>query len=82
MCDRKQTNSLLYDLGERDLTWQRSTSSNFTVGGIRQAKQKGDDKRIKALTNYTKKTGGGQGLSVGTMGDKKNDVFKKKSRSE
>jgi hypothetical protein len=26
---------------------------------IRQAKQKGDDQRLRAITNYAKKTGGG-----------------------
>jgi hypothetical protein len=32
---------------------------------IRQAKLKGDEQRLRAITNYAKKTGGGPGLSAG-----------------
>jgi hypothetical protein len=47
------------------MTVTKKHLQHFYSRKVRQAKQKGDEQRLKAITNYCKRTGGGQGLSAG-----------------
>jgi sugar phosphate permease len=65
LCIIRTLKIVLHVFQRTGMTVTKKHLQHFYSRKVRQAKQKGDEQRLKAITNYCKRTGGGQGLSAG-----------------